>query len=197
MLEHFSLRHGHIYVWGDINEHTAKRFIQKTVYLASREINPITILIHSLGGDLEATVAILDEMDMLKHNGFIVKTVALGIAYSAAAFILSMGSKGFRYARAGASIMLHPSSYCLDFDYSHNQERLSDFLKVKNKVLTKRIAEACGQDSDKLTNDIDKGLWLSATEALEYGIIDVITDTPLLIGGNNESETQSSQQRRI
>lgn len=166
-----------LYVWGEITEDTAGGFIEKMDILLSRSSDPVWVLIHSLGGSVSAAFTMLDEIDAARDKGIIVKTCALGLAYSAGAFLLSMGTPGYRYVRPSSSVMLHPVSYSLGMDYAEMQERASAFHKHESERMNRRLAEACkkgGKKYPKFLKDVDKGLWLNAEEAVSYGVADEI-----------------------
>jgi ATP-dependent Clp protease, protease subunit len=181
----------HIYIWGDIEDELAFDVTRSLLLLANSNKKPITILIHSRGGDLDSATAIIDEMKAINKSGIIVRTLAEGLALSAGAAILSQGTKGYRLARPNSSIMLHPCSIYLDDDYEGNQRSHLNFLCKKSKLLNKDIAKACGfkiKDYNKFLNDIDKGLWMTAEEAVKYGIIDGVYDKLLEFGGDDEEK---------
>lgn len=187
-----------IYLWGDVNEDSAGFVIAQLHYLAeTKNQKHINLIIHSCGGDIDGLNAIVDEIQVLQTLGVVISTVVFGNAYSAAAAILSLGTKGYRYARPNAAIMLHPASYGMGEDYSGNQEKLAAFFKKKNELLHRIVAKAIGSDEPKkykkFLSDIDKGLWLTATEAVKYGIVDSILTTPLSFGERNNDEKRSEQ----
>lgn len=167
-----------IYLWGEVTENTAISVISQLHYFAEENNNPVQLVIHSTGGELDAGLAIIDEMMAVQNSGIIVNTIVTGKAYSAAALILLMGSTGYRWARTNASIMLHPVSYGMGADYSDYQEKMTVFFKSKNKELNEMVGKKIGLKTAKqlkgFISDIDKGLWLSPQEALDRKIIDKI-----------------------
>jgi ATP-dependent Clp protease, protease subunit len=177
-LDKHALYNNRIYLFGDIDILSAHNVVRRIDYLRDKSVNDVYIVIHSNGGDLDGELAITDSMMMLRENKINVHTTVSGMAYSAAATILAMGTPGCRSARPNASIMLHPCSYALDSDYQGNQERISEFIKKKNQHMMQRIATACkisAKRYKKFLADVDKGLWLSAEEAKNYGVIDFIS----------------------
>lgn len=172
-----------IFFWHELEDADALSIVSQLHYLRSQNKQPIQIVINSPGGSVDAMYSILDEMKSLQEDGVIVSTLTSGVAYSAAAVILAMGSKGYRYARPNANIMLHPMSYGLGHDYSDYQEKLTAFYKKVNLKMNKTLMEALGIKGEKQYKkfllDMDKGLWLTAEEAKTRGVIDEVWSKPL------------------
>jgi ATP-dependent Clp protease protease subunit len=122
-------------------------------------------------------------------------TLACGVAYSAAAGILAMGTKKWRGARPDSAIMLHPASLSLEHDYESNQRALMGFLSKRCEMINRMTATACGmiKKYKKFLSDIDKGLWLSAEEAVKYGVIDTVWCGPLPYVREIENEKTSDK----
>lgn len=189
-----ALNYRQVFVWGDIEDDLTYEVLHELSYLGSISNDPIIMCIHSPGGDLDCACAIIDEMKSLQSEGTKICTIAAGMAHSAAAIMLTMGSKKFRFARPNSSIMLHPCSVSLSEDYEGNQALLMDFLKKKVDNTNRLVAEACGMRRryKKFLQDIDKGLWLDAKSAVDYGVVDGIWTKPLPIGGSNEYTEEKS-----
>jgi ATP-dependent Clp protease protease subunit len=186
------------FLWGDIDEDISYKVVHELSFLAAQSSDPICLLIHSSGGDVDSAVCILDEMNAIKKAGITIITIAMGVAQSAAAMILSMGTKGHRYARPNSSIMLHPCSFDLQSDYELNQKMALEFITKHTDKLQRSIAEACGmvgKDYRKFLKDINHGLWLDADSALKYGIIDGVWDKLLPMKGFSNEE--KNKQRTI
>lgn len=186
-----------IHLWGEIDSALALGIIEQFNYHHHKDNKkPIILVIHSPGGDTDAAMSIVDEMETIKDSGVQLITVAVGMAYSAGAMILAMGTKGCRFAKPNASIMLHPCSYSLSYDYASYQQRLSEFLKKNTDELNKKVGEACGyteKNYNKFLKDIDKGLWMTAEEAVNYGVVDAILIKPLYtLGGNTNAVKKRS-----
>jgi ATP-dependent Clp protease protease subunit len=173
-----------IFFWGEVDDNLALSVISQMHYFTDQSLDPIQIIINSEGGSVDSMIAIVNEMEICKSNGVTISTLVSGVAYSAAALILAFGSKGHRYARPNSNIMLHPMSYGLGHDYSEYQEKIASFYKKVNDNLHNLLMQALGIKGDKqykkFLQDIDKGLWLTAHEALERKIVDKIClDFPL------------------
>lgn len=178
-----------VHLWGEVDSALALGIIEQLNYHHCRnKTSPIILVIHSPGGDTDAAMSIVDEMETVKNSGVELITVAVGMAYSAGAMILAMGTKGSRFAKPNASIMLHPCSYSLSYDYASYQQKLSEFLKRNTDELNRKVGEACGyteKSYNKFLKDIDKGLWMTAEQAVNYGVVDAVLTKPLYtLGGN-------------
>lgn len=185
ILEKKSFLKRQLWLFGEINEDLAYDFIHKINYLCMTSNKPIFIFINSEGGLMESESAIIDSIKAAQKEGIFVHIIVIGSAYSAAASILSIGTKGCRYAYPNSSIMLHPYSIELAKDYSNNQKLLMTFFdKVADKS-NKMIAIACGMENnyEKFLSDINNGLWLTPEEAIKYGVIDYVWDNILPFGG--------------
>lgn len=184
-LEKSAFKRRQVWLWGDIDDESTYFIIQQLNYLCCGNSNPIYILINSKGGDMDCECLLIDEIEALKRDGICVNTIALGTAYSAAASVLAMGTKGCRFANPNSSIMLHPCSIELDRDYEGNQKLLMEAFYKKTEKVSLLISRACGiTNYEKFSKDIDKGLWLNAEEAIQYGVVDYICRAPLSeIGG--------------
>jgi ATP-dependent Clp protease protease subunit len=172
-----------VYLWNELGEEDSLAIISQLSYLRSLNNDPIQIVINSPGGSVDAMYGIVDEVKALQAEGIIVSTLVAGSACSAAGVILAYGTKGYRFARPNSMVMLHPMSYSLGYDYSEYQEKLTQFLKKKSDKLNRDIAEALGikgeKNFKKFISQVDKGLWLSAEEAVTIGAVDKIYTKPI------------------
>lgn len=135
--------------------------------------SPITLYLHSNGGDVSGLSNIYDVMQMISAP---VKTVCIGKCYSAGAVILAAGTKGERYAMKSSKIMIHGIQFgfpLLGQDII-NSKNYYDFVKENNDNIMKILSQHTGQSLDKLKNDCSQDVWMDAKQALEYGIIDHI-----------------------
>lgn len=180
-----SIKNRQIYLWGEVNDELALHTIQEMNYLAGLSNEPICLIINSGGGAADCEAVIVDEILALQKAGIIISTIAVGIACSAAATILALGTKKYRFARPHSTIMLHPASISIEDDYEHYQKSLLDFMMKQNDRINVLVAKACGMSRKykRFLKDIDKGLWLTSEEAVKYGVIDGIWIAPLPSGG--------------
>ncbi|MCA1833252.1 MAG: ATP-dependent Clp protease proteolytic subunit [Actinomycetota bacterium] len=131
---------------------------------------PITLYIDSPGGDISGLFTIHDTMQTLRSK---VNTRCLGMAASAAAVILAAGT-GVRSATPNARVMLHQPAGGIGRGTAKDIEiAAKEFLFLKRR-LEEILAERTGQSIDKIRDDTDRDFWMSAQEALEYGVIDEI-----------------------
>ncbi len=162
-----------IFLAGVIDDNVANSVVAQMLYLASKDPKKdIHLYINSVGGLLSSALAIYDTMQYVEPD---VSTVCVGSAYSAAAVLLAAGAKGKRYALPNAEIMLHQvqvsgglEGTATDVEiYTRHLTRVKDRL---NKILARHTGKTVAQ----IAKDTDRDFYLTAEEALEYGLIDKI-----------------------
>jgi ATP-dependent Clp protease protease subunit len=167
-----------VFIFREINESVAYRVIRDLRYLVKQNHDPISIVLHCDGGCVDGGAAILDEIELIKQKEIIVKTIVQGKAYSYAAFICALGSPGYRYATPNSSLMIHECSTELPADYLGKQEEYTKHVKKQMDVIMKLVATACKKGSkakyQQFIADINKSMWMTAKEAINYGLIDEI-----------------------
>ena len=159
-----------IFLSGEINDSLANIVISELLYLDNINNEDIYIYINSPGGSITSGMSIYDTMNFIKSN---VITIGLGMCASMAAFILSSGHK--RYALPNTEIMIHQplgGAQGQETDIKIAAERI---IKLKEKI-NKILASNTKQTYEKITKDTERDNFLSAKEALDYGIIDKIID---------------------
>ena len=160
-----------VFLSGEINDDTANVVVAQLLFLEME--NPdsdISLYINSPGGSVTAGMAIFDTMNYIKPN---VRTVCIGLAASMGAFLLMAGEKGKRLALPNSEIMIHQplgGARGQATDVAIHAEWL---LKTKKKM-NKLIAEMTGKSASKVEKDVERDYFMSAEEALQYGIIDEI-----------------------
>jgi ATP-dependent Clp protease, protease subunit len=135
--------------------------------------DPIHLYIHTNGGDVSGLSNIIDMMGMVKAP---IKTLLLGKCYSAGAVILAAGTKGERRALKSSQVMIHGIQFgfpILGTDTASNKNYF-EFVKDNNDNLMKILAKHTGQPLAKLKEDCVREMWLSASEAKSYGLLDHI-----------------------
>ena len=176
--DYFLLDSGRIFIRGDSNEESEEKFTRSLRYCMSVDIKNIYVYISSEGGDVDSGCAIIDEINGAKKQGFKIHTIAIGKAYSAAAYILTFGS--VRYATENSSIMLHPILFDLDMDYIANQRAYTAFTDYKYADIIDKVAKNCNKKTksaiDKFVKEIQHGLWICPKQAKKMKIIDFIWD---------------------
>lgn len=159
-----------VFISGEIDDNLANRVIAELLYLDSVGNEDINIYINSPGGSVSAGMAIYDTMNFLKSD---VSTTCLGIAASMAAFLLSSGKKGKRYILPNADVMIHQplgGAQGQATDIKIASDRIIDLRKRLNRILSKNTS----QSLKKIEKDTERDNYLSAKEALEYGLVDKI-----------------------
>lgn len=133
----------------------------------------IIMYINSPGGYISAEIAIFDTMSYVKPE---VSTVCIGRAASAAAFILSAGAKGKRYALKNSRIMLHQVSAGTE-GHIKDMKIAVDEAAFLNEMMIEEVVKITGHSEEKIRRDIDRDYHMSAEEAREYGLIDEVLTT--------------------
>ncbi|MBE9913428.1 ATP-dependent Clp endopeptidase proteolytic subunit ClpP [Paenibacillus donghaensis] len=165
-----------VFLGSEVNDHVANSIIAQLLFLAADDPEKeISLYINSPGGSISAGFAILDTMDYIKPE---VSTICMGMAASMGAFLFLGGAKGKRYALPNSEFMLHQPLGGAQGQASDIEITARRLLKTKEKV-NLFIAEKTGQPLEKIYQDADRDFFLTAEEALEYGIVDRIITQPL------------------
>ena len=160
-----------VFLSGEIDDDVANVVVAQLLFLEME--NPdadISLYINSPGGSITAGMAIFDTMNYIKPN---VRTVCIGMAASMAAFLLMAGEKGKRLALPNSEVMIHQPLGGASGQATDVQIRAEWLLKTKEKM-NRLIAEMTGQSIKKVEKDVERDYFMSAEEALKYGIIDEI-----------------------
>ena len=160
-----------IFLTGEINDNMAEVIISQLLYLESKDSeNDIKIYINSPGGLVTAGLAIYDTMQCMKCN---VSTVCIGQAASMAAILLSAGANGKRMAYPNARVMIHQPLGGARGQASDIAIQAKEMARVK-RHLNEILVHHTGQPMEVIKKDTDRDFFLSAEEAIEYGLIDRI-----------------------
>ena len=155
---------------GEIDDNLANSIVAQLLYLDSLNHGPINLYINSPGGSITAGMAIYDTMNYIKSK---VSTICIGMAASMAAFLLSSGEKGMRFILPNGEVMIHQPLGGAQGQATEIKIAAERILKLKEK-LNKILSENTGQSLEKISHDTERDYFLSADEALEYGLIDKI-----------------------
>lgn len=155
---------------GEINDNLSNIIVAELLYLDSLSHDPISIYINSPGGSITSGIAIYDTMNFIQSK---VSTVCVGIAASMAAFLLASGENNMRYALPNSEVMIHQPLGGAQGQATEIKIAAERILRLKGKLNT-ILSERTGQDIKKIENDTERDHFLSANEALEYGLIDKI-----------------------
>ena len=160
-----------IFITGEIEDAMANTVVAQLLYLEAKDSSKdIDIYINSPGGSVTAGLAIFDTMNFIKCD---VKTICVGMAASMGAFLLSSGTKGKRFALPSSEIMIHQPLGGAQGQASDIKIQAEHILKLKKKLNTV-LAQNTGKPLDVIEKDTDRDNYLSAEEALRYGLIDKI-----------------------
>lgn len=159
-----------IFLSGEINDQNANIIITELLYLDSINNEDISIYINSPGGSITSGMAIYDTMNYIKSD---VSTICVGMAASMAAFLLSSGKKGKRFALENSEIMIHQPLGGASGQATEIKIAAERILKIKNK-LNKILSNNTNQELKKIEIDTERDYFMNAKESLNYGIIDKI-----------------------
>ncbi len=155
---------------GEIDDGLANSVVAQLLYLDSINHDAINLYINSPGGSITSGMAIYDTMNYIKSK---VSTICIGMAASMAAFLLSSGERGMRFCLPNSEVMIHQPLGGAKGQATEIQIAAERILKLKSK-LNKILSSNTGQSLEKIQNDTERDYFLSANEALEYGIIDKV-----------------------
>ena len=162
-----------VFLSGQVEDEMANAIVAQLLFLEMD--NPdadISLYINSPGGSVTAGMAIYDTMQYIKAP---VRTVCVGLAASMGAFLLMAGEKGKRMALPNAEVMIHQPSGGAQGQATDVSIRAEWLLRTKKKM-NEMMAEMTGQSVEKVTADAERDYFMSAQEALNYGIVDQIFD---------------------
>ena len=154
----------------EINDEVASSVVAQLLYLDSLNHDDISIYINSPGGSITSGMAIFDTMNFVESD---VSTICLGMAASMGAFLLSCGKKGKRYILPHAEVMIHQPLGGAEGQATEIKIAAERILKLKD-ILNNILAKNTNQPLEKIANDTERDHFLTAEEALKYGIVDKI-----------------------
>ena len=155
---------------GEIDDALANSVVAELLYLDSINHEEISLYINSPGGSITAGMAIFDTMNFIKSD---VSTICIGMAASMAAFLLSCGKKGKRFALPNSEIMIHQPLGGIQGQATEIKIAAERILKLKHK-LNSILSTNTNQPLEKIEKDTERDYFLEAEEALNYGLIDKI-----------------------
>jgi len=165
------LRDRVVFIVGPINELTANLVVAQLLFLESE--NPdkeIALYINSPGGSVYAGMAIYDTMQFIKPD---VSTICVGMAASMGAFLLAGGAKGKRYALPNSRILIHQPSGGSQGQASDIEIQAREILYLRERI-NRILSDRTGQPVDRIARDTDRDNFMSANDAVSYGLIDKI-----------------------
>ncbi len=160
-----------IFLCNEVNDDVASLVVSQMLFLESQDPGKdISLYINSPGGVVSAGFAIFDTMNYIKCD---VATYCMGLAASMGAFLLAGGQKGKRYAMPNAEIMIHQPSGGAKGQETEIRIVAEQMLKTRDR-LNQILAEQTGQPLDVIARDTERDNYMTAQEALEYGLIDQV-----------------------
>ena len=168
LIENKLLEERKVFLWGMVDDDSAKHVIERLMYLDSLGSDEIQLIINSPGGYVTSGFAIYDTMMQIKSP---VATVCSGLAASMGSILLSAGAKGRRMIQPHARVMIHQPSGGAQGQASSIEIQAREIIKTK-EIGARILSENCDQPLEKVMNDFDRDYWMDAQESLAYGIVD-------------------------
>lgn len=162
-----------VFLVGGVNDHVANLVIAQMLFLESE--NPdkdISLYINSPGGSVSAGLAIFDTMNFIKPD---VSTLCIGMAASMGAFLLAAGAKGKRFCLPNSRVMIHQPLGGVSGQATDIEIHAKEILALKES-LNKILADKTGQTLKTVSKDTDRDNFMSAKDALKYGLIDKVME---------------------
>jgi ATP-dependent Clp protease protease subunit len=159
-----------IWVAGPVNDSMSTVVQAQLMFLDSLDSTDITMHIDSPGGSVKSGLSMVDVMEYINSD---IRTVNTGMAASMGSILLGAGTKGKRCSLRFSRTMLHQSSGGFEGNILDAKINMVEWEKL-NKTLFELLGEYCNKPSEQVMKDAERDLWLSASDALEYGIIDEI-----------------------
>lgn len=162
-----------IILGGPIDDHLANSIVAQLLFLdAENPEKDISLYINSPGGSVTAGMAIYDTMNFVKAD---VQTICIGMAASMGAFLLSAGTKGKRFALPNAEVMIHQPLGGVHGQATEIEIHARHILRTRDKI-NRILSKNTGQPLEVIERDTDRDFFMTAQEALDYGIIDKIIE---------------------
>ena len=167
-----------VFLWGEINDKSAKEITEKLIYLELQDPNkPITFYINTPGGSITAGMAIYDTMQLIKSP---ISVVVTGLAASMGSILLCGAKKGYRFLFPHARVLIHQPLIMGQIEASAVDIHIQAQEMEKSRAeLNQILANASGQTIEKITHDTDRDFYLNAKEAIDYGLADEIITSGL------------------
>lgn len=160
-----------IFLGSDVNPHTANLVVAQLLFLQNEDPKKdIKLYINSPGGSVYDGMAIYDTIQHIKND---VQTVGIGLQASMGAFLLSSGTKGKRFVLPHSKVMIHQPSSGTRGKVSDMEIDLKESLAIR-KLLNEILAKNTGQKLSQIEKDVDRDYWMTAEEAVAYGIADKV-----------------------
>ena len=159
-----------VFISGEIDDNLSNSVIGQLLFLDSLSHDDISIYINSPGGSITSGMAIFDTMNFIKSD---VSTICIGMSASMASILLASGKKGKRYALPNCEVMIHQPLGGVNGQATEIKIVADRILYLRDKI-NKILSEKTGKDIKTIEKDTERDHYLSANEALDYGLIDKI-----------------------
>ena len=157
----------------EVNDTTASLVVAQLLYLEGQDPDKdISLYINSPGGSISAGMAIYDTMNYIKCD---VSTICIGMAASMASFLLSSGAKGKRFALPNSEIMIHQPLGGMQGQASDIKIHADHMIAIREKM-NRMLSEQTGKSYEEICRDTDRDNFMTAKEAMEYGLVDKVID---------------------
>ncbi len=159
----------------EVNDTTASLVVAQLLYLEGKDPDKeINLYINSPGGSISAGLAIYDTIQYIKCD---VSTICIGLAASMGAFLLSSGTKGKRLVLPNAEVMIHqPSAGSRGYSQATDIKINADHILRTKARLNRILAQNTGKTAEEVERDCERDYWMTAQEALEYGLVDKVIE---------------------
>ena len=158
---------------GEINDSVASVVVAELLFLEGQDPDKdISLYINSPGGSISAGLAIYDTMNYIKCD---VSTICVGLAASMGSFLLAAGAKGKRFALPNSEVLIHQPLGRVEGQASDMKIHTDHIIKIRQKM-NQMYSEMTGQKLEVIERDTERDLYMSAEEALEYGIVDKVIE---------------------
>ncbi len=165
-----------IFLTEEVNDYTSSVIVAQLLFLAAEDPDKdISLYINSPGGSITAGMAIYDTMNFVKPD---VSTICIGMAASMGAFLLSSGAKGKRFALPNSDVMIHQPLGGMSGQAEDLRIHAARIIKMRDK-LNLILSRNTGQSIDRVAKDTDRDNFMTAEEAVAYGIIDKVIEKKL------------------
>jgi len=167
------LRERIVFLVGPVNDGVANLVVAQLLFLESE--NPdkdIFLYINSPGGSVSAGLSIYDTMNFIKPD---VSTMCMGMAASMGSFLLMAGAKGKRLALPNSRVMMHQPSGGAQGQATDIEIQAREIIKTREQ-LNRIYADRTGQPLERIASDMERDLWMSPAEAMDYGLIDQVLE---------------------
>ncbi|MBO5999224.1 MAG: ATP-dependent Clp endopeptidase proteolytic subunit ClpP [Lachnospiraceae bacterium] len=163
-----------VFLGDQVNDATAELVVAQMLFLEGEDPEKdIQFYINSPGGSISAGMAIYDTMNFVKCD---VSTICVGMAASMGAFLLAGGTKGKRFALPNSEILIHQPLGGTEGQASDIAIQAAHMARIKERM-NRLLAQNTGRDYEEIVRDTDRDNWMTAQEALDYGLIDHIYTT--------------------